>query len=379
MLKKKIKTGIIGLGAMGQGHLKTLLADVENCEVTAVCDIDEKRFSEAKEKELLSDSVKTFTSGRELIDSALCEAVVIVTPHPSHPELTIYALEKGLHTLCDKPIASDISDADEMVAAWQKTGLIFSTMHSMRTTSANKVIKEWLDSGRLGDVRRVDMVSSVWLRTQTYYNEQSWRGTWQGEGGGLLLNQAPHNLDLLYWWFGEAESVNAEMSNRFHDIETEDEVNAVINSKAGFPIRFYATTAEAPGIDRVEIVGTAGTLIRDSRTADKLIFRKLAEDLDIAVRKSEERMLAMEFEDVGVEVPEAERGHKVVFRNFFDTIINNSGNSNLISPADEGIHSLEWANAMILSSIEEKRITLPLNRQQYKEIIKSLICEEELI
>lgn len=369
----KIKTGIIGLGVMGQGHLKTLLNDVDSCEVVAVCDIDKKRFMEAKEKEILPDNIKTFTSYQKLIDSGLCEAVVVVTPHPFHAEPSIYAFDKGLHVLCDKPIASDITNAQEIVEAWKKSGKTFSTMHSMRTTSANKVIKEWVEGVKLGTIRRVDMVSSAWLRTQTYYNDQSWRGTWQGEGGGLLLNQAPHNLDLLYWWFGEAEDINAEISNRFHDIETEDEVNATIYTKAGFPIRFNATTAEAPGIDRIEIVGTKGTLIRDGREAEYLAFRRLPEDLDDIVRKSKELMPDVSFEEEKVKVPELERGHKIVFRNFFDVIINKKGNDALIAPGCEGVHSVEWANAMIMSSIENKKIQLPIDHMKYKELLESLI------
>ncbi|KKR04413.1 MAG: Oxidoreductase domain protein [Candidatus Uhrbacteria bacterium GW2011_GWF2_39_13] len=294
-MNERVQVGIIGLGTMGQGHIKTLLNDVPNCEVVAVCDTDEKRFKEAEGKGLLSEKMQRFSSYGKLIDSDLCKAVVVVTPHPFHPEISIYAFRKGLHVLSDKPIAITVSAADEMIREWKKTSLKFSTMYSMRTTSVNIAIKDFLLQGKLGDIRRVDMVCTKWLRTQRYYDEQTWRGTWKGEGAGLLLNQAPHNLDLLYWWFGPAEAVSAEVSKRFHNIETEDEVTANIRTRSGFPIRFYSTTGEAPGFDRVEIVGSKGTLIRDGRMAKVFTFLELEEEIEKTIYENENTMLDVAF------------------------------------------------------------------------------------
>lgn len=371
-MNERVQVGIIGLGTMGQGHLKTLLNDVSNCEVVAVCDTDEKRFKEAEGKKLLSEKIQRFSSYSKLIDSGLCEAVVVITPHPLHPEISIYAFRKGLHVLSDKPIAITVSGADEMIKEWKNTGLKFSTMYSMRTTSANKVIKDLLVQGKIGNIRRVDMVCTKWLRTQKYYDEQTWRGTWNGEGAGLLLNQAPHNLDLLYWWFGPAEAISAEVSGRFHNIETEDEVNAEIKTKAGFPIRFYSTTGEAPGFDRVEIVGSRGTLIRDGRDVKTLSFLELQEDIGKTIYENGNAMLDIAFDEKKIEVPDLPRGHKIVFHDFFDAIINGRENSSMIAPGDEGIYSLEWANAMLMSSIEKREVKLPLERKKYDELLKNL-------
>ena len=135
--------------------------------------------------------------------------------------------------MCDKPIAITVAEADKMLAAWRKSGSKFSTMYSMRTSGVNKTVKALLDSGVLGKILRVEMTCTKWLRTQKYYDSQNWRGTWVGEGGGLLMNQAPHNLDLLYWWFGPAKEIQAELGNRMHSIETEDEVRALIRTENG--------------------------------------------------------------------------------------------------------------------------------------------------
>jgi predicted dehydrogenase len=366
----KIRTGIIGIGSMGQGHLKTLLNDVPACEVVAVCDIDENRLTEAMGKGLLDVNIRQFTSYTELIDSGSCDAVIVVTPHPLHPEISIYAFGKGLHVLCDKPVAITVSGAEKMIAAWKKSKVKFSTMYSMRSTAVNKVIKDWIAQGRLGKINRVDMVCTKWLRSQKYYDEQTWRGTWKGEGAGLLLNQAPHNLDLLYWWFGPADAISAQASTRFHNIETEDEVEARIKTKAGFPVRFYSSTGEAPGMDRIEIVGTNGTLVKDGST---LVFHELENASDNVIGESAKGMVEIPCTVKNVEVPQAERGHKIVFRDFFDAIISNRENSGMISPGDEGIHSLEWANAMLMSSVEGREIKLPLDRKKYDKLLDDLI------
>lgn len=365
----KVRIGIIGLGTMGQGHFKTL-KEIDSCRVTALFDINKERFSELRNKEeLVDNTIACFDSYDELVQSGLCDAVAIVTPHPLHLEMTLKAFEHGLHVMCDKPIAISVADAMKMISAQRDTGLKFSTMYSMRTTPCNRVIREWIQDGRLGNIRRVEMTCTQWLRTQAYYDTQGWRGTWKGEGGGLLMNQAPHNLDLLYWWFGPAKSILAKASNRFHDIETEDEVNAWIVTEAEFIINFYATTGEAPGKDYVEIVGEKGTLIRKD---NKLSFMKLSENLEHVIRESAEPFHKVEFEETEVEIRDEKRGHGVVFESFFDAILNNKGNSEMIAPGEDGFYAVEWANAMLQSSIEKREIELPLNMASYEIILDRL-------
>ncbi len=368
-METKVRIGIIGLGTMGQGHLKTLTEDVPQAQVTAVCDIVPARFTEAENKKRLSPAVKRFTDYRQLIDSGLCGAVAIATPHPCHAEISRYAFARNLHVMCEKPITVAVSEADALIAAWRKTQVKFCTMYSKRTTAVNQVIKDWLARGSVGQIQRVDTVWTNWLRTQAYYNSQTWRGTWRGEGGGFLMNQAPHDLDLLYWWFGPARAISAEIGTRFHAIETEDEVDARIKFAAGFPCRFYANTGEVSGITRVEVIGTRGALFFDGAG---LVFREFGQPSDLLIREASTIGAQVSFTEHKLEVPEQERGHKIVFRDWCDAILHDRPNDSLLAPGAEGLHAVEWANAMILSAIEKREVTLPVDRARYDGLLEDL-------
>jgi predicted dehydrogenase len=210
------------------------------------------------------------------------------------------------------------------------------------------------------------MTCTKWLRTQRYYDSHNWRGTWQGEGGGLLLNQAPHNLDLLYWWFGSAKSIQAEVANRLHNIETEDEIRATIWTQQGFPVYFYANTGESPGKDYVEIVADSGTLIYQD---GKLTFKKLPEALSEIVINSDKAMTLFEIETQEIDIPELPRGHKVVFESFIENILNELPNEEQVAPGNEGIHAVEWANAILISHMKKRAVSLPINRLEYDNLL----------
>ncbi len=362
---KQVRTGVVGLGVMGKGHIKTI-GETSAGVVVAVCDNQPERIEALKNDKLIDKGVKCFTDYRELIERADCDCIAIVTPHPAHLEIAEAAFFAGKHVMVDKPITITASEADRMLKACKQAGTKFSTMYSMRTSACNKVIRDWIKQGKLGEVRRVEFTCTEWLRTQTYFDEQKWRGTWKGEGAGLLLNQAPHNLDLLYWWFGPAATIDAVATSRFHDIETEDEVSARIVTESGIPIQFYSTTGEAPGKDYLEIVGTLGSLIR---TGNKVRFRKLAEPLDIYIRESDKTMSAIPSEEIEVEIPDLPRGHKIIFEDLFDAILNDRGNDTLAAPGEDGIHAVEWANAMLMSSVKKQEISLPVDREEYDDLL----------
>jgi predicted dehydrogenase len=359
------RIGVIGLGAMGTDHIKTL-NEIKGWKLTAVSDSNSNRESELREAKILDSSTIFFSDYRELMKSGLCDCVAIVTPHPFHPEMVVEAFDNSLHVMCDKPIATTVSEADRMIHRWKESNSLFSTMYSIRCRPSSKLIREWVASGRLGNIIRVEMSCTKWLRTQSYFDSQSWRGTWQGEDGGLLMNQAPHNLDLLYLWFGPAKSINAKIRTRFHDIETEDEVSAIIETQTGFPIQFYASTGEAPGKDYLEIVGSKGTLIKED---ENLLFKHLAKDLQNTIMNSEERMPIMEYETEKIELPEAKKGHYSVFENILESLETGVA---LISPGNEGIHSVEMANAMLLSSFLDKTVELPIDRDEYNRLLEDL-------
>jgi len=362
---KKIKIGLIGIGIMGLGHLKTLKNLTNMYEITALCDTDPEKMKRAE-----ATGIPQFTDYRELLDSGLCEAIGVVTPHPSHAEIAIEAFKRGLHVLCEKPLSHTVANTDALLSAAEKSGKVFATNFSLRTTSVNQVVRKWVREGKLGKIIRVDFVCSAWIRAQKYYDMQSWRGSWRGEGGGVLMNQAPHNLDLLYWWFRDMKSVRAQLHTRMHKIETEDEVDAVFTSHEGFPIRFYVTTGEAPGRDFLEIVGDQGTLIRENC---KLTFRKLKVPIS-------EMLLGTigfpvpETKDIEVRIPEKECGAKIIWQNFAKAIRNGT---ELLSPGYEGLHAVEFANAMTLSHFRNREISLPINRKEYDQLYRKLLRNEK--
>ena len=365
----KVRFGVIGLGTMGASHLQKLLT-IDDCKVTALCDIDADKLNSLIADGKVPSDCQIFSSYRELIDSGLCDAVAVVTPHPSHLEISTYAFRAGLHVMCDKPITITAGEADEMIKCWKKSKVKFSSMFVKRTDPEFKLIKEWIQKGKLGTIRRVEANFSSWLRNQIYFNESTWRGTWKHEGAGLLLNQAPHNLDLLFWLFGDAKEIQSRVRTSFHEMETEDEVLAWIETRKGYTIQFYATTGEFPGKDYMEIVGTKGTLTVNNK---KILFKSLSEDLDKFIAESEQPMNKPEVKELEIEIAPCERGHIAIFKDFIRTIREDIPNERMISPGDEGIHSVEWANAVLLSGFNDgKAVPLPVNRGEYDKLLAKL-------
>ena len=358
---KKIRIGIIGLGIMGSNHLKFLKNQSENYEVTALCDINPERLNREE-----TEGIARFTDYRELLASGLCDMVAVATPHPCHGEISMAAFRQGLHVMCEKPLTETVAKTDALLAVAKEAGTVFSTNFSMRTNPLNKVIKEMLEKDEIGKIIRVDFVCTEWIRSQKYYDMQSWRGRWLGEGGGVLMNQAPHNLDLLHWWFGEMESVRGTIGTRLHDIETEDEVEATFISKQGFPIRFYANTGEAPGIDRIEIVGDKGTLIREG---GKLNFRKLEQTVS-AHLAGEAPFPLTKSELVEIPVPEGLRGAPGIWANIAEAVNNGAP---LIAPGADAWAAVEFANAITISHFTKAPVTFPVDRKAYDELLNDLI------
>lgn len=193
---EQVRLGIIGIGGMGSGHARSIVEGrVPEMKLTAVADIKEARRQWA-EKELPAD-VAVFGDGKELIDSGTCDAVLIVTPHYQHPELTIYALERGLHAITEKPAGVYTKQVREMNEAAERSDKVFAIMLNQRTNCVYRKMHEMISSGELGQLKRVNWIITDWYRTQSYYDAADWKATWDGEGGGVLLNQCPHQLDLI--------------------------------------------------------------------------------------------------------------------------------------------------------------------------------------
>ncbi|KKL20192.1 hypothetical protein LCGC14_2457910 [marine sediment metagenome] len=253
----KVRFGIIGCGSMGRGHAGQITgAKAKDFCLAAVSDI----VGERAEKLGDAHSVPWFTDNVKLMESGLVDAVIIATPHYAHPPLTIQAARRKLHVLCEKPIASSIGPARAMVAECKKRRVAMGVMFQQRNRPEMRKMKTMVARGDVGEVYRVEMLCSSWYRTQSYYNSGTWRGTWDGEGGGVLINQAPHSLDLFTWIGGMPKRVVATICTRHHKIEVENTANAIMDYGNGRTGYLYATTACAPGVEQMTVCGDRGTL-----------------------------------------------------------------------------------------------------------------------
>jgi len=362
---KSVRLGIIGVGGMGSSHANYLhKGEVGRCELRAVCDIDPDRLKPFKD-------LKTFTDSRKLIRSGEVDAVLIATPHYFHTTIGIDALDNGLHVLTEKPISVHKADCERLIAAHKRNPKqVFAAMFQLRTVPVYKRIKKLIADGELGRIERTSWIVTAWYRTEAYYASGGWRATWKGEGGGVLLNQCPHNLDLFQWIAGMPCRVRATCNfGKYHDIEVEDEVTAYLEYRNGATGMFVASTGEAPGTDRLEIAGDRGKLVYEDGKLDFLRNEVSARKFSKTAKGSFDRPEAWNIE---IPVRDARNGHSVVTQNFVDAVLDGAL---LIAPAEEGIHSVELATAMIYSSLTDKTVELPLDGKAYERKLKQLIAK----
>ena len=256
-----IQLGIIGVGNMGTGHIGNIRNGLcPEVTVTAVADIDPARLQWAQEN--MDPSVARFDSAAALMDSGLVNAVLIAVPHYDHPILAMEAFRHGLHVMVEKPAGVYTKKVREMNEAAKRAGVVFGMMFNQRTNHVYRKMKELVDSGELGAIRRTNWIITDWYRPQAYYNSGSWRATWAGEGGGVLLNQCPHNLDLWQWICGMPVKVQAHMQfGKWHDIEVEDTLHAMLMYENGALGSVIATTSVYPGFARrLTVCGEEGTI-----------------------------------------------------------------------------------------------------------------------
>ena len=255
----KVRIGIVGLGNMGSTHARSILAGkIDRLELTAVCDLNAA-------KRAAFPAVPAFETAGALIGSGLIDAVLVATPHYQHTTIGIAALRGGLHVLVEKPISVHKADCERLIAAHRQPAQVFAAMFNQRTDPFYLAIRRLVQGGELGEIRRINWIITDWFRSAAYYASSGWRATWAGEGGGVLLNQCPHNLDLLQWIFGLPRRVRAFCHfGRYHAIEVEDDVTAYLEFAGGATGVFLTSTGEAPGTNRLEITGEGGRLVYES-------------------------------------------------------------------------------------------------------------------
>jgi predicted dehydrogenase len=358
-----LRLGVIGLGNMGQFHADCIAnGSVSNGHLAAVCDPDQEvagRYPHAR----------AFRSSSELISSGQVDAVLIATPHNSHAAIGVEALQAGLHLLVEKPLCVHKADCERLIAAHRSEQQIFAAMFNQRTDPYYLKLRELLRNGELGTVRRINWIITNWFRTAAYYSSGGWRATWSGEGGGVLLNQCPHQLDLWQWIFGMPRKVRAFCHlGRYHNIEVEDDVTAYLEYDNGATGVFITSTGEAPGSNRLEVTAENGRVVIEN---DYFGYTRNEVPMSTFCKESPERFSQPSHWNVEVSLDGHGGQHKEVLQNFVDAILRGES---LIAPAEEGIHSVELANAMLLSSFAEKTIQLPLDAKAYAMFLEERIA-----
>lgn len=356
---KQVRLGIIGIGGMGSGHAVNVMeGKVPNLVLTAVADTRQCRRDWAEKK--LSEGVVIFEDGKKLITSGLCDAVLIATSHYLHPEFTIYALEHGIHVMSEKPAGVYTKQVREMNRVAAGSDKTFAIMFNQRTNCVYRKLHEMITSGELGGLKRVNWIITDWYRTQSYYDAADWKATWDGEGGGVLLNQCPHQLDLLQWLCGLPVKVRAFChESKWHDIEVEDDVTAYMEFENGATGVFVTSTADAPGTNRLELTFEMGKILCEN---GRLTFYQLSENERTFCMSEKEGFKTPEVTVVDVETDGENEQHIGVLKAFTNHILYGTP---LIASGEEGINALMLSNAMYLSSWLGETVSIPVDEELF--------------
>ena len=358
---EKVRLGIIGIGGMGSGHASNVAKGmVPNMELTAVADNRQSRLDWAKEN--LPKEVKGFLDGKEMIDSGVCDAILIATPHYLHPEFAIYGLQHGVHVISEKPAGVYTKQVMEMNEVAKKSDKVFAIMFNQRTNCVYRKLHEMIQSGELGAMKRVNWIITDWYRTQSYYDAAGWKATWDGEGGGVLLNQCPHQLDLLQWLCGLPVKVRAFCHEaKWHDIEVEDDVTAYLEFENGATGVFVTTTGDAPGTNRLELTFEMGKIVCEH---NQLIFYKLEENEREFCKTATNGFAQPKMERIELETDGLNEQHMGVLKAFTNRILYGEP---LVAAGEEGINGLMLSNAMFLSSWLDQTVSLPIDEDLFLE------------
>ncbi|MDI9471122.1 MAG: Gfo/Idh/MocA family oxidoreductase [Bacillota bacterium] len=361
---QKVRVGIIGIGNMGTGHignwLKGLMPEVD---VTAVADRDAKRreWAAALAAEHKIDW-EIFTEGSDLIASDCCDAILIAVPHYQHPELAVAGFANNKHVMVEKPAGVYTQQVREMNEAARNYDLVFAMMFNQRTNPLYIRMRELITSGELGEIRRVNWIITDWYRSQAYYDSGSWRATWAGEGGGVLINQCPHQLDLLQWICGLPVRVSAHAhEGKWHDIEVEDDVTAYLEFANGATGVFVTTTGDIPGTNRFEVTLDGGRLIAEN---DVLTLDRLEVGISQWTRETTQGFGRPGVTREVIDTSGVNPQHVGIMNSFTAAILRGE---KLLAAGEEGINGLMLSNAIHLSSWLGRPVDLPVDEALFLE------------
>ena len=366
-MENVISVGLIGIGNMGSAHASAVGGGrIQGLRLAAVCDIAPDRLALCMER---NPGVKGYADWHELIRDPEVEAVIVAVPHPMHATIAMEALRAGKHILTEKPVDISVTKAKALNEVARETGKVFGIMFNQRTNPLFARAREIIKNGELGDLIRSVWIITNWFRTQSYYDSGTWRATWAGEGGGVLLNQAPHNLDLWQWVCGMPSEITGFCDiAKYHEIEVEDDVTIFARYENGATGVFITTTGEYPGTNRLEISGTRGKIVIEE---GKLKWWKLSQDVRDVSRNAPENFsgIDMVVEEIPQDTPET--AHAGILKNFADAMLYGA---ELLAPGTDGIYELSISNAAYLSAAKGNApVSLPLDGAEFDAMLAKLV------
>ena len=367
-----IRVGIIGIGNMGSAHASCVAGGrIKGMELVAVCDPIPARQEYCQKA---FPQAKVYSEYSALLQDETIDAVIIAVPHPLHSEIASAALKAGKHVLLEKPVDIAVSKAKQLNKIAEESGKVFGIMFNQRTNDLFQRAREIIRGGQLGELKRSVWIITNWYRTQHYYDSGSWRATWAGEGGGVLLNQAPHNLDLWQWICGMPCEVTGFCDiAKYHHIEVEDDVTIFVRYPNGATGTFITSTGEAPGTNRLEITGTLGKIILENGLLKWWKLKSPEPQVRVESQKNFE-IIPSDYEEIKPRFEEP--AHAGILQNFTNAVLHGE---ELLAPGIEGINELTISNAAYLSSWNGSRpVTLPLDCEAFDKKLAELAANSSL-
>ncbi len=361
---KEVRFGIVGIGNMGSSHAKNLFdSKIDGAVLTAVCDTDLKKRNWAEEN---LPGVRIYENYSDLLSDENIDAIIIATPHYLHPVIAIEAFRSNLNVLTEKPAGVYIEKVKEMNEEAEKSGKVFGIMYNQRTNPIFRKAKEIISSGEIGELKRVVWIITNWYRRQEYYDSGSWRATWKDEGGGVLINQCPHNIDIFQWLVGMPTKVTGHCGyGKYHDIEVEDDVSAFFEFSNGATGALFTSTGENPGTNRLEISGDRAKVVIENGKLSMWKYNLSEKEYRNFASADYKTKVSCEYTEY---IPDENQSsaHNQILQNFTNAIL---FGEELISPGADGIRGLTISNAIHLSDWTGKTVEIPFDAELHMSLL----------
>ena len=360
---ENVRIGIVGIGNMGSAHMACISEGrIKGLVLGALCDSDPSRLALCEER---CPDVPRFSDYHEMIRSGLIDAILIAVPHRLHAQIAIEALENGLHTLTEKPGDVTITAVKKLIEVAKGTDKVFGIMFNQRTNPLFAKAREIVKSGQLGELKRSVWIITNWYRSQHYYDSGSWRATWAGEGGGVLLNQAPHNLDLWQWICGMPVQMTAFCDiAKYHHIEVEDDATLMVRYENGATGLFITTTGECPGTNRLEISGTLGKLVLENGLLKWWKLNRSEREICVTDTANSPKF---DGEIIEITPDHKETAHAGILQNFTNAILHGE---ELLAPGPDALYELTLSNAAYLSQwTGNKPVAIPFDSAEFDALL----------